>query len=898
MTYLAADDTPNRGEPSASQASDSLLSLLTALREQLLVRCNTEEELKTLCADLGVNYDDLPAQGREAKAREFVAWLDRHHRTADLQAILARPRPITTPAIDDYLTALRNYCDNLPYLTLHDIRPPKTLDEVYVPLKARPQPRKDEKPERDGERAMRELERSGPLSIAEVMRQRNPPHVLILGEPGAGKSTLLRQLAEHAWDAPDKIGLDAPHLPILVPLRRLAAAEGVLEERLNRALAAELTLTQALPQGFFTNWPKQTDANWLILLDALDEVPAEQRPQLMQWLRGLLNQIGRNRVILASRPSGYSQGELDDKQFSHYGLLSFTPDQTGEFAHKWFGDGQGTGTAEQFLKELDRVRVSVLSGTPLLLTIAAKVYLEKGTLPERRSGLYGQFVDIWLGEAEQRGMRAELGDPVCGVAKFALAHLALAMTEQPAQSEAWLTKVVASYLKDVVPFTPERAEVEGERFLRVMARRSGVFIRRGGVYDFSHSTFREYLAAEAIVRECGTDYEKVWNRVVSHWAEPRWHEVALFVLSILSDQGGNVAGITTLVQRISTGDKSGLYFAGEVLRERITVHESLGQEIICRLSVTSRPWEAKVDAWANVEAAVKLSELGQTEEAVSMLLILAYDEKVSAWVRLQAAEALGRLGRTNEAASILLALGCDEKVSVSVRGRAAWVLGQLKRADEATQTSLALARDEKADVLVRERAAEALGELGRADEATQAWLALAHDAKVGAHVHERAAEMLVSLKRVNEAVSILLALARDQKVNVLVRERAAETLVKLGWADEAVSILLALARDEKVDVLVRERAAEALGKLGRADEAAQAWLALAHNAKAGARVCERAIKALGKVADDHILLALEQIIQEDKRKTVRRAAQRAIEQICERTEHNRDDTQTTSPPQG
>jgi hypothetical protein len=45
----------------------------------------------------------------------------------------------------DYLVALHDYCANLPYLTLHDIRPPKTLDEVYVPLKARPQPRKDEK---------------------------------------------------------------------------------------------------------------------------------------------------------------------------------------------------------------------------------------------------------------------------------------------------------------------------------------------------------------------------------------------------------------------------------------------------------------------------------------------------------------------------------------------------------------------------------------------------------------------------------------------------------------------------------------------------------------------------------------------------------------------------------
>ena len=80
MTHLTADGTPNMEETGASHPTDTPRELLLALREQLLARCNTEEELKTLCADLDVNYDDLPAQGREAKAREFVAWLDRHDR--------------------------------------------------------------------------------------------------------------------------------------------------------------------------------------------------------------------------------------------------------------------------------------------------------------------------------------------------------------------------------------------------------------------------------------------------------------------------------------------------------------------------------------------------------------------------------------------------------------------------------------------------------------------------------------------------------------------------------------------------------------------------------------------------------------------------------------------------
>ncbi len=846
-------------------ASDSLTKL-----HSLLVEHFDLDELRTLCFDLGVDYDELRGEVKSTKARELITVMLRHNRVAelagklqvlrpnvdwpDLETLSSEERLAWTTATEmqsaaDYLVALCDYCANLPYLTLHDIRPPKTLDEVYVPLKARPQPRKDEKRERDEERAIRELERSEPLSISDVMRQHDPPHVLILGEPGAGKSTLLRQLAEHAWDVPDKIGLDAPHLPILVPLRRLASAEGALEERLNRALTAELTLTQALPQGFFTNWPRQTGANWLILLDALDEVPAEQRPQLMQWLRGLFGHIGQDRVVLTSRPSGYAQGELDDKLFSHYDLLSFMPDQTGEFAQKWFGD-----KAEPFLKELERVRSGALSGTPLLLTIAAKVYLGKGALPERRSGLYGHFVDIWLAEAEQRGLRVELGDAICDVAKFALAHLALAMTEQPTQTEASLSEVAADYLRDAVPLTPERAKIAGERFLKVMARRSGVLTRRGDDHDFIHPTFREYLAASMVVHEHKQNQEQVWWHAISRWAERKWFDVALFALSILSDAGQEV---TPLLERIwKHGGYFGMYFAWAALAEPVQVDKRLSDAIIDDLVARAH----EMETWALLafpDPVGILYELRSYSRASEGLLSLAHDEQVDASVRERAAKALGKLGRVNEATSILLTLARDEKVNGYVRKRAADALSELGQADPATQAWLALAGDEQVDAGVRKQSAEALDRLERTDQAAQAWLALAHDEQVVPWMRARAAEALGNLGRVND----LLELACNKKVDRYVRVKAAEALSGLKRASEATPILLELACDERVHEDVRIQA----------------------------------IKVMGRFVDARVLPDLERMAQEDSE--VRHAAQRAIEQIRRRADHNQADTQTTPPRQ-
>ncbi|MDT8307302.1 MAG: SIR2 family protein [Anaerolineae bacterium] len=52
-----------------------------------------EEELRTLCYDLDVDYDSLAAVGKGGKARELVAYLDRYQRVEELVALGQRQRP-------------------------------------------------------------------------------------------------------------------------------------------------------------------------------------------------------------------------------------------------------------------------------------------------------------------------------------------------------------------------------------------------------------------------------------------------------------------------------------------------------------------------------------------------------------------------------------------------------------------------------------------------------------------------------------------------------------------------------------------------------------------------------------------------------------------------------------
>lgn len=51
------------------------------------------EELRTLCFELGVEYDNLPGTGKKGKARELIRYLERRERIPDLLTVIKQKRP-------------------------------------------------------------------------------------------------------------------------------------------------------------------------------------------------------------------------------------------------------------------------------------------------------------------------------------------------------------------------------------------------------------------------------------------------------------------------------------------------------------------------------------------------------------------------------------------------------------------------------------------------------------------------------------------------------------------------------------------------------------------------------------------------------------------------------------
>jgi hypothetical protein len=82
-----------------------------------LDRFFSEDDLKTLCFELGVDFDNLSSDNKSGKARELIQWCERSERLPDLLAAIVRLRPNTQ--------------DDLVF-------PSKTLSQPSAPISAPP----------------------------------------------------------------------------------------------------------------------------------------------------------------------------------------------------------------------------------------------------------------------------------------------------------------------------------------------------------------------------------------------------------------------------------------------------------------------------------------------------------------------------------------------------------------------------------------------------------------------------------------------------------------------------------------------------------------------------------------------------------------------------------------
>jgi formylglycine-generating enzyme required for sulfatase activity/energy-coupling factor transporter ATP-binding protein EcfA2 len=473
-------------------------------------------------------------------------------------------------AYTDYLLSAHRYLDFKGVPQVEKVATLLPLEEVFVPLHARPTA-----PEADTWRRLRlagremgELEEAmhlegmiapaesaGPIPIDEALNKEAA--LVILGDPGAGKSTLLKHLALHLAREGD-----GP-LPILLPLNAYAEALGREEIGLQAYLARYYAARRSELAGVEALFDEAlAKGQAVVLLDGLDEVQARRLfvNRLVEDFVAAHRAQAGNRFVVSSRIVGYRDAPLvstiEGSTWPVYTLTDWGQEEIERFAARWtlafelatHGDtpeARAAAEAEQqdlLAAIVPGSGIERLASNPLLLTIMALIKRQRVTLPRERVRLYELYLETLISAWNKaRALdRRPVGPEISYLETVqVLAPLALWLREENPtaglvsreQVEGWLTGYYQQEWGE--PRGPARQRAR--TFLQSVRSYSNLLVERGeGRYGFLHLTFEEMLAAKGIALvEDQEGLEAAMDVVCQHWLDPTWRETLLLTAGVL-----------------------------------------------------------------------------------------------------------------------------------------------------------------------------------------------------------------------------------------------------------------------------------------------------------------------------------------------------------------------------
>ena len=366
---------------------------------------------------------------------------------------------------------------------------------------------------------------------------------VLLGDPGSGKTTLVKRLARSLALGPEVAKRRFSQLPWALPV--VVAISEFDRFREGASLLAFIHRSLEKLGGVLlkTVFERRWEAGEvLVCLDGLDEVASTRdRITCARETDELVLAAGRNRVLVTSRPVGYSICRLAVPA-EHFRLEPFSPTDVEAFLKQWHRvyeqelhpEAADLLKAEQDARALfenlsSNDRLASLASNPLMLTLIALIRQQHGRLPERRVELYEVALETLLTSWSQaRSLTAQRDEEINPVdphqARRVWQEVAHWMhsestgTRHERQLRAELVRILERYDINTLD-----AEAEATRYLEA-AKQSGLLTERGTrLLAFVHQTFQEYLAANHLWLQ--RPQKEAQDRVLAVAGDPRWHEV-------------------------------------------------------------------------------------------------------------------------------------------------------------------------------------------------------------------------------------------------------------------------------------------------------------------------------------------------------------------------------------
>jgi hypothetical protein len=377
-------------------------------------------------------------------------------------------------------------------------------------------------------------ERSPGLAIA---ASEDYPRLMVLGKPGSGKSTFLRYLAVSC--AKDEFLGD--YIPVLFELRDVDDAAFRLFQWIHEEfeLEQELQTEQILKRG-----------KVLILLDGLDEVPDALQQKVQSELRKFAKRYDKNRFILTCRTQ---TSDYIPEQFQAVEVADFNPEQVESFSLNWFTamvetPEQGVETQKRFIERLRKTpQAAELAITPVLLSLTCWIFDDLKCLPEKRSNLYRDGLNLLLQQWDEgRGISR---DSSCDryrqltieERKQLLSYLAFRKFKQAENFVLFEEPELCGYIAEYLQISVE----ESRAVLQAIAQQHGLLIERAHrIWSFSHLTFQEYLVAKWFA-----DRSK-WQGLVEYSTDFHWNEAFSLAIEISPNTDRVLCAIKLEIDRL------------------------------------------------------------------------------------------------------------------------------------------------------------------------------------------------------------------------------------------------------------------------------------------------------------------------------------------------------------
>lgn len=433
------------------------------------------------------------------------------------------------------------------------------LENLFVPLHL------DIPSEREEHRGRVRVQYNDHYSIRTAMFRY--PRLALLAAPGGGKSTLIKRLALAYADPAQYRRSDdnlpeREWLPLFLRCRELRdLARGSFAELLGALSQREPVRQHAAVFRAYVD-RALLSGEVLLLVDGLDEIsdPGD-RAAFVCTLRTALKAYPDIALIVTSREAGFRHVAAHLAPVCTLTTLSpFDTDDIRRLSVAWHREVLGDSAkvradAEELAATITRNdRIHSLAVNPLLLTTLLLVKRWVGSLPTRRSVLYGKAVEVllmtWNTEGHDPIPDEEALPQLCyvasammldGVQKISRPRLAMLLQEA----------------RDALP--TELGYVKGsvDEFIHRVEDRSSLLMMTGHdvedgqlveFFEFRHLTFQEFLTARAMVEgwhPARKDADTLVTVLEPHLKKERWREV----IPLAAVLGGKAT--EALIQRLT-----------------------------------------------------------------------------------------------------------------------------------------------------------------------------------------------------------------------------------------------------------------------------------------------------------------------------------------------------------